>query len=86
MNKGGQMKRARVCLVFLLLFIFGFSQAVPADEISELKDLVKTLINKTLPFGRYEVVFSAKDLPSGEYYYVMKGAKHTQIRKMKLIK
>ncbi len=47
---------------------------------------VKTLVDGVHNAGRYSVTFSATELPSGEYYYVLEGRGHTQIRKMKLVK
>lgn len=47
---------------------------------------VSTLVNQLQSVGRYRVVFSAADIPSGEYLCVMEAGGVTQIRRMTLLK
>ena len=47
---------------------------------------VNTIVNQNQPVGAYQVAFSAPDIPSGEYLYVMEAAGITQIRRMTLLK
>ncbi|MBI5474068.1 MAG: hypothetical protein HY961_17160 [Ignavibacteriae bacterium] len=47
---------------------------------------VGELINEQLSAGIYLYMFNAGDLPSGDYYYVMEGNGHKQIRKMRIMK
>jgi hypothetical protein len=47
---------------------------------------VETLLDERLSAGVHQVIFNAKDLASGEYYYTMEALDVTEIRKMKLIK
>ena len=47
---------------------------------------VATIADGTFDPHTYAVTFEADNIPSGEYYYVLKGGGYTQIRKMKLLK
>jgi hypothetical protein len=47
---------------------------------------VETLIDKVLPSGLYRLRFYSKDLPNGEYYYVLDAAGTRAIGKMKCAK
>lgn len=47
---------------------------------------IKTLINKNLSAGNYEVTFDASDLPSGVYVYSLLSGRFQQSKKMLLIK
>ena len=47
---------------------------------------IKTLINKQLQPGEYEVEFDGSDLPSGVYLYRLSAGEFSQARKMLLIK
>jgi len=47
---------------------------------------VKTLVNKTEPAGKYNVIFDAEDLASGVYYYKLRtGKEYTKTKKMLLV-
>jgi subtilisin family serine protease len=47
---------------------------------------VKTLINKDMPAGNYEVYFDASGLPSGIYFYTLTNGNFTSSNKMTLLK
>ena len=47
---------------------------------------VETLVNEYRPAGKYEIVFNAKGLPSGVYFYQLKIDTFIETRKMILIK
>lgn len=47
---------------------------------------VKTLINKDMPAGNYEVYFNASGLPSGIYFYTLTNGNFTSSNKMTLLK
>jgi hypothetical protein len=47
---------------------------------------VETLIDKELEPGKYKLNFTATDLPSGVYFYILKTPKFTKTNKMLLIK
>ena len=47
---------------------------------------VKTLLNKPMQPGQYEVQFDGSDLPSGVYFYRLTSGEFTQARKMLLLK
>ena len=48
--------------------------------------IVKTLVNSWHEPGRYAVVFDAKELPSGIYFYRMKANNFVDVKKMVLLK
>ena len=47
---------------------------------------VNVLLERPVDFGIYSIQFDGKNLPSGDYYYMLEGAGYRQIRKMKLVK
>lgn len=47
---------------------------------------ITTLINQTLPAGRYNVVFDGNNIASGIYYYKIQAGNFFQTRKMLLLK
>ncbi len=47
---------------------------------------IKTLINKPMQPGEYEVEFDATDLPSGVYFYKLSSGSFSQTRKMVLLR
>ncbi|MGC9092861.1 MAG: T9SS type A sorting domain-containing protein [Bacteroidota bacterium] len=47
---------------------------------------VATLVEGELDAGELEVVFEAKDLPSGVYFYTLKTSKFVKTRKMMLLR
>jgi hypothetical protein len=47
---------------------------------------IKTLLDRPFINGSHIISFDAKNMPSGEYYYVLSGAGYKEIRKMKLVK
>ena len=47
---------------------------------------IKTLINKKLSAGNYNIFFDAEDFPSGVYFYKLTYGKSSQTKKMTLIK
>ena len=47
---------------------------------------ILTLVNEYRSKGDYEIDFSAKDLPSGIYFYKLTSGKYSQTKKMSLIK
>jgi hypothetical protein len=51
-----------------------------------LGELVKTLVNMDQNTGSYKVIFNARDLPSGIYFYEISTDNFRQSRKMMLVK
>jgi len=47
---------------------------------------VATLVNEDKPAGSYEVEFTAKNLPSGIYFYQLRAGSFIQTNKMILLK
>jgi hypothetical protein len=47
---------------------------------------ILTLVNEVQPAGEYEVIFDAKRLPSGIYYYRLQTGYFIQTREMLLLK
>ena len=47
---------------------------------------VTSLVNKKQPHGNYQVVFNAKNLPSGTYFYQLRAGKYLTTKKMTLTK
>jgi len=47
---------------------------------------IATLVNEEKPAGSYEIEFSAKDLPSGIYFYQLKADSFVDTKKMLLLK
>jgi ligand-binding sensor domain-containing protein len=47
---------------------------------------IETLIDKELEPGKYKIIFTATDLPSGVYFYTLKTPKFVKTNKMLLIK
>ena len=47
---------------------------------------VSTLVDEEKPSGIYKVVFSAKNLPSGIYFYTIRAGDFTQTKKMVILK
>ncbi|HSP88774.1 MAG TPA: T9SS type A sorting domain-containing protein, partial [Ignavibacteriaceae bacterium] len=68
------------------------SFAIPSKEFVSLKVFnllgqeVKTLINKELNEGNYNINFEAENLPSGIYIYKLSAGKFSETRKMMLIR
>lgn len=48
--------------------------------------LVATLLNEEKPAGKYEVEFSATNLPSGIYFYKITSGNNSRVKKMLLLK
>ena len=51
-----------------------------------LGNVITTLVDKLQNAGNYKIVFNAKNLTSGIYFYQIKAGKYTQVRKMILLK
>ena len=51
-----------------------------------LGEKIKTLVNRIQNVGKYELIFDAKDLTSGIYFYVLKTENNFGSRKMIIIK
>ncbi|MGC8903460.1 MAG: T9SS type A sorting domain-containing protein [Fervidobacterium sp.] len=47
---------------------------------------VATLVDGEMDSGKHSVVFNAKDLPSGVYFYTLKTSKFVKTRKMMLLR
>jgi hypothetical protein len=47
---------------------------------------IETLYERDTDFGRYNVIFSSNDLPSGDYFYTLEGGGYIQFRKMQIVK
>lgn len=60
--------------------------SVQLNVYDVLGNEVAVLVNEEKPAGTYEVEFSAKNLPSGIYYYTIKAGNFTETRKMILLK
>ena len=48
--------------------------------------VVEKLFNDSFGHGTYRYAFNAKNIPSGDYFYVMEGSGFKIIRKMKIAK
>jgi len=62
------------------------SDKVKIEVFNLLGQQVETLINKQMPSGSHEVVFTAKNLPSGVYLYRIQAGDYQEVRKMILLK
>jgi len=51
-----------------------------------LGNKITILVNEEKPAGSYEVEFTAKDLPSGIYFYQLKAGNFAETKKMILLK
>jgi hypothetical protein len=47
---------------------------------------IETLVNEEKPVGRYEINFDASSLPSGVYFYKLRGGNFVDTKKMILLK
>ncbi|MBU0559275.1 MAG: T9SS type A sorting domain-containing protein [Bacteroidetes bacterium] len=65
---------------------------IPKKEFVEIAiynlmgEKVAELLNKELSLGKYEIPFSAEDLPSGIYFYRIKTSTHQETKKCALLK
>ncbi len=62
------------------------TEKVKIEVFNILGQRIETLINKSMPAGSNEVEFTAKDLPSGVYYYKIETEEFREVRKMLLIR
>lgn len=62
------------------------SEKVKIEVFNLLGQRVETLLDKQMPAGTYDVVFTAKDLPSGVYLYRIEAGEYQEMRKMILLK
>lgn len=67
-------------------FTLGYSAKVELTVYNLLGQKVAMLLNQPLEPGQYSYNFSAKNLPSGSYFYELKVNGNRQIRKMYLIR
>jgi hypothetical protein len=51
-----------------------------------LGEKVKTLVNDMQSAGKYSVIFDARDLASGVYFYQLKAGSFVETKKMMLMK
>jgi hypothetical protein len=51
-----------------------------------LGNQVATLVNEEKPAGSHEIVFDAKELSSGIYFYTIKAGSFVETKKMLLIR
>ena len=67
-----------------------FTLPKPGHAILEvyntLGQKIRTLLNKKMPAGSYEVQFNARNLPSGIYFYRITAGEFQQVRKMVFLK
>jgi hypothetical protein len=53
---------------------------------NQLGEVIATLVSGYCPAGEHQVIFDAAALPNGTYFYYLKAAKFTEIKKMVLLK
>ena len=70
----------------IISFTIPGSGNVLLDVYNLLGEKIETLINELVNEGKHSVHFEAEDLASGIYFYVLKATKHTQTKKMLLIR
>lgn len=61
-------------------------QFVRIEVFNSIGEKVKTLVNENKGAGKYKIVFDAKDLPSGFYFYRIKAGKFSASKKMVLMR
>ncbi|UCE07911.1 MAG: T9SS type A sorting domain-containing protein, partial [bacterium] len=59
---------------------------ITLNVYNAIGQLITTLIDKNMAAGTYDVIFNAKELPSGIYLYQIKSDEFMQIKKMLLLK
>jgi len=62
------------------------TEKVKIEVFNLLGQKIKTLLNKSMPAGSHEVEFTAKNLPSGIYFYRISSGEFQHIKKMILLK
>ena len=62
------------------------TSGVRLDVFDSVGRLVRSLVDREQPPGRYEVVFTARDLPSGAYFYRIDAGNFTDVGSMMLAK
>jgi len=67
-------------------YAVGGWQFVTLKVYDVLGNEVATLVNEEKPAGNYEVEFTAKDLPSGIYFYQLRAGNFVETKKMVLMK
>jgi hypothetical protein len=68
----------------------GYSLTEPSDVTIDIYDIlgrkVETLVQREQSAGSHQVVWNAKDQPSGMYFYRIEAGDYTEARKMLLLK
>jgi hypothetical protein len=64
----------------------GCCRFVTLKVFDVLKNEIATLVNGEIPAGEHSVVFDAKNLPSGIYFYKLETSNFVQQKKMIVIK
>ena len=67
----------------LCLEKYSFVSLIIFDDLGKE---VKTLVNETIPSGKYQIEFDASILPSGVYYYRLQTGEFTATRKLVLLR
>jgi len=62
------------------------SEKVRIEVYNALSQKIQTLLDKQMPKGRHEVVFNAKNIPSGVYLYRIIAADFYDVKKMILLR
>ena len=67
-----------------------FDVAIPLKLTMKVYDEdwqeIEKLYDRDTVFGRYNIIFSSKDLPTGDYFYTLEGGGYIQFRKMQIVK
>jgi hypothetical protein len=58
---------------------------VYVEIINQEGKIIQTLVNKTLSTGKYEVVFEAKTVNAGIYFYRLRQGSFSESRKLVII-
>jgi hypothetical protein len=70
----------------IIKYDLSISAVITIDIFNTLGQNIKALLHKNMAAGNHEVVFDGTNLPSGIYYYRIKGKNFQQVKKMILIK
>ncbi|MDL1878742.1 hypothetical protein DCC62_14785 [candidate division KSB1 bacterium] len=69
-----------------ILFSLNSAMRVRLKVMTEDWQEAATLLDARQPAGQYRIVFQAKDLPAGNYYYTMEAQGTILTREMKILK
>jgi hypothetical protein len=62
------------------------NEVVTLKVFDVLGNEIANLLNEQKPAGSYEIIFDARKIPAGVYFYKLNAGSHNQTRKMILLK